>query len=140
MKIIICCSITAADEVLRVRDALEKMGYSVEIPEGVKNKFLRVRTEISVSEKASDKIQHDLIKKYYEKIKLHDAILVVNPEKRGIKGYIGGNTLMEMGFGYVLNKKLYVLYPLPDIQYRPELEAMQPIILNGELNKIVTTS
>ncbi|MGH7204221.1 MAG: hypothetical protein ACREHC_07295 [Candidatus Levyibacteriota bacterium] len=140
MKIIICCSITAADEVLRVRDALEKMGHSVEIPEGVKNKFLRNRTEISVSEKASDKIQHDLIKKYYEKIKLHDAILVVNPEKRGIKGYIGGNTLMEMGFGYVLNKKLYVLYPLPDMQYRPELEAMQPIILNGDLNNIVTTS
>lgn len=136
MKIIICCSITAAEEVLKIKKKLEENGHAVEIPEGVKHKYFQERTEISTSEKAADKIKHDLIRGYYEKIKQYDAVLVVNPEKRGITGYIGGNTLMEMGFGYVLNKQIYVLYPLPDMQYRAEIEAMQPIVLNGDLKKI----
>jgi hypothetical protein len=138
MKIIICCSITAADEVLQIKKTLEDNGHTVEIPEGVKHKYFQKRTEVSTSEKAEDKIKYDLIRGYYEKIKQYDAVLVVNPEKRGIKGYIGGNTLMEMGFGYVLNKQLYVLYPLPDIQYSAEIEAMQPVVLHGDLKKINT--
>lgn len=136
MKIIICCSITAAEEVLHIKRTLEENGHKVEIPEGVKHKYFQERTDVSHAEKAEDKIKYDLIRGYYEKIKQHEAILVINPEKRAIKGYIGGNTLMEMGFGYVLNKKLYVLYPLPDLPYRAEIEAMQPIVLKGDLHKI----
>lgn len=33
-----------------------------------------------------------------------DAILVLNYDKKGIKNYIGGNTLMEMGFAHVHDK------------------------------------
>ena len=36
MKIIICGSISVADEILRVKDYLVKKGHQVEIPEGVK--------------------------------------------------------------------------------------------------------
>ncbi len=136
MKIIICSSISAAEEVLTIQKRLQEMGYKVEIPEGIKNEFIRGRTEVSSSEKAADKIKYDLVRGYYEKIKNNDAVLVVNPEKRGIKGYIGANTLIEMAFAHVLNKKLYVLYPLPDMQYSAEILATQPIILNGELENI----
>jgi len=136
MNIIICCSITAAEEVHRIKKSLEAKGHSVEIPEGVKHDYFQGRTEASTAEKAEDKIKYDLIRGYYEKIKHHDVVLVVNPEKRGIKGYIGGNTLMEMGFAYILKKKLFVLYPLPEMQYSSEIEAMQPIILDGDINKI----
>ena len=117
MKIIICGSISAAEEILSAKKKLEDMRYEVEIPEGVKNLELRGRTEVSVEEKAEDKIKHDLIRGYFEKMKNYDVVLVVNPEKRGVQGYVGGNTLIEMAFGHVLGKKLYVLNPLPELSY-----------------------
>src|SRR6266508_711727 len=107
MKIIICGSITAANEILEIKNKLEAMGHEVEIPEGVKNEQLRGRTEVNDGEKASDKIEHDLIRGYFEKIKKYDAVLVVNVDKRGVVNYIGGNTFLEMGFAHVLNKKLF---------------------------------
>ncbi|MDQ5971335.1 MAG: hypothetical protein QG566_281, partial [Patescibacteria group bacterium] len=89
------------------------------------------------SEKAEDKIKYDLIRWYFEKIKNYDVVLIVNPEKRSVQGYIGGNTFIEMAFGHVLNKKLYCMYPLPEVSYISEILAMQPIILNGDLSKII---
>lgn len=133
MNIIIGSSISAADEVITVQKQLEKLGHRVEIPEGIKNDFLRNRTDVSSSEKAGDKITYDLLRGYYEKIKTHDAVLVVNPQKRGIKDYIGANTLIEMAFAHVLGKKLYVLYSIPDVIYTAEILATQPIVLQGNL-------
>jgi len=112
------------------------MGHEVEIPEGVKRIELRERVGVSDTEHAADKIKYDLIRGYYEKMKLYDAVLVVNIEKKGIPGYIGGNTFIEMAFAHVLNKKLYCLNPLPEIAYISELMAMQPVILDGDIDKI----
>lgn len=137
MKIIICGSITAANEILQVKKQLDEAGHTVEIPEGVKNETLRNRTEVSIQEKASDKIKYNFIQRYYEEIKNYDAVLVVNVHKRGTANYIGGNTFLEMGFAHVLNKKLYCLNPLPQMPYTSELAAMQPIILNGNLSALV---
>ena len=137
MKIIICGSITAAEEIEKIRNDLISKGHEVEIPEGVKNLRLRGRTEVSIAEKAEDKIQGDLIRGYFEKMKNYDAVLVVNPEKRGVHGYIGGNTLIEMAFGHVLGKKLYVLNPLPDLSYTSEILAMKPIVIDSDLSKLV---
>jgi len=78
----------------------------------------------------------DLIKRYYNMIKEADAILIVNGDKKGIKNYIGGNTFLEMGFAYTMDKKIFLLNPIPDMAYRDELEAMKPIILDNDLSKI----
>ncbi len=136
MRIIICSSVTAADEVFAIQKQLEGAGHTVEIPEGVKNARLRARTEVSADEKAEDKRRGNLIQGYFNKMKDYDAVLVVNPEKRGVKGYIGGNTLIEMAFAHVLNKKLFVVYRLPDMAYSAEILAMQPIVINGDLSLI----
>ena len=135
MKIIICGSISAADDITKVQKQLEKRGHEVEIPQGVKFAHMR-KLEGPAEEKAEVKIKHDLIRGYYEKMKGYDAVLVVNPEKKSIPGYIGGNTLIEMAFAHILNKKLYCLYPLPDLSYTSEIIAMQPIILNGKISAI----
>lgn len=136
MRIIICGSITAANEIEKIRDELESSSHEVEIPEGVKNLRLRDRTEVSNEEKADDKIKGDLIRGYFEKMKNYDIALIVNPEKRGVTGYIGGNTLIEMAFAHVLGKKIYVLNPLPDLSYTSEILAMRPTVINGNLSKI----
>ncbi len=133
MNIIICGSISAAEEILSVQKQLQNKGHTVEIPEGVKRKELRTLDAPAV-EKADVKIKHDLIRGYYEKIKLTDIVLVVNPEKNGVKGYIGGNTLIEMAFAHVLGKKLYVLHEIPDLPYASEILATQPLLLGSKLD------
>ena len=65
-----------------------------------------------------------------------NAVLVLNPDKKGIKNYIGGNTLIEMGFAYVLDKKIFLYNPIPEMSYTDEIKAMKPIILNKDLSKI----
>ena len=134
MKIIICGSLSAAEEIIAVKIKLEKMGHVVEVPEGVKKPELRPTDTATSSEKADTKIKNDLIRGYFEKIKTYDVVLIVNPDKKGIRGYIGGNTFIEMAFAHVLNKKLYCLYPLPDLSYSAEIMAMQPNVLNGKLD------
>lgn len=133
MKIIICGSISAAEDILSIKKILEEKGHSVEIPEGVKHLDEWVGNDAHHSEKADQKIKNDLIRGYYEKMKNYDSVLIVNPEKKGIPGYIGGNTLIEMAFAHVLNKKLYCLNPLPDLSYTSEMIAMQPTILYGDV-------
>ncbi|PIS08977.1 hypothetical protein COT75_03885 [Candidatus Beckwithbacteria bacterium CG10_big_fil_rev_8_21_14_0_10_34_10] len=144
MKIIICGSLTATNKILEIKSKLEAKGHQVEIPYGSKNskiiKRVKNRKVIVDVKEAEEKIKYNLLKKYYELIKQHEVVLVVNPEKKGIKGYIGGNTLMEMGFGYVLGKKIYCLYPLPKMSYTAELLAMKPIILNGKINKLINSN
>jgi hypothetical protein len=134
MKIIICGSVSAAEEIFNARDMLEGKGHEVIIPEGVRDENLRKRNSVGISERTSDKIKYDLIRGYYEKIKTCDAVLVVNPEKKGIAGYIGGNTFLEMGFGFVLNKKLFCLYKVPEMPYTSEILAMRPTVLDGNLD------
>lgn len=133
MKIIICGSISASDEILSVQHQLQEKGHTVEIPEGVKHKELRT-VDAPLEEKAEVKIKHDLIRGYFEKIKLSEIVLIVNPAKNGIKGYIGGNTLIEMAFAHVLNKKLFVLHEIPDLPYASEILATQPVVLHGDLS------
>jgi len=79
----------------------------------------------------------DMIKRYWDFIKNSDAILVLNFEKKGIQNYIGGSTLMEMGFAYGFGKKIYLYNCVPErgerIHYVDEILDMDPIILNGSL-------
>jgi predicted RNA-binding protein with PUA domain len=63
--------------------------------------------------------------------------LVVNEDLNGIKGYIGGNSFLEMGFAHVLNKKIFLLNPISEMGYEDEIVAMKPVILNGDLDKII---
>ncbi len=89
-----------------------------------------------VEEKIAHKIEHDFIREHFRKIEKSDAILVLNYDKKGIANYIGGNTFLEMGLAFWLGKKMYLLYAIPDMDYKTEMHAMQPIVLNGDFTKI----
>jgi len=81
------------------------------------------------------------IKDHFDKIEWSDAILVVNHEKRGVSGYIGGNTLMEMGLAFYLKKPIYLLNAVSsELLYKQEVMGMKPILLAGDSNKIALNS
>jgi hypothetical protein len=143
MKIVICSSVSFAEDIMRLKETLEKRGDEVVIPHGLEDYLHDPELKKRASgwgtlEGAERKIKNDLIRGYYEEIKAADAILVVNKDKNGIKNYLGGNSFLEMGYAHVLNKPIYVLNPLPKelkVFYQ-ELVAMQPIVINGDLSQI----
>lgn len=143
MKIAICGSIESVYEIKLISDELLKKGHETDIPltcQRILGGELTLEEFKKEKEKNGDgsfrKIKDDVIKRYYNIIKNCDAILIVNVEKKGIAGYIGGNTFLEMGFAHVLDKKIYLYNDVPDMAYTDEILAMQPIVINQDLNKI----
>jgi len=136
MIIAICGSMTFTDKMLEVKKQLEKHGHTALVSDfalAYAGKSLAEIDKLTIH----DKLHKDALTEFYDKIKQSDAILVLNYDKRGIKNYIGGNTLMEIGFAHVLNKKIFLLNPVPEIEYyKSEIEATKPIILNGNLKQI----
>ena len=147
MKITLCGSITFIDEMVVLKNELEKLGHEAHTP------VLEFRNEngklISAKEfqvlRKSDEKQDDWVwrrKKeamlgHYDEIVWSDAILVLNEEKNGIPGYIGANTLLEMGLALYLRKPIYLWNPIPEISYKEELLGMWPVVLDRDLKKIV---
>lgn len=120
---------TLARKMLEIERELINQGHNVILPA-----FTEEYSEEEIhNESAKNKIKHDLIRNYFEKIKQGDAVLIVNERRNGIDNYIGGNSFLEMGFAHILNKAIYLLNPIPQMTYRDEIIAMQPIILNNNL-------
>jgi hypothetical protein len=66
-----------------------------------------------------------------------DAVVVVNKQKNGVDGYIGGATFLEMYDAFRMNKKIFLLNPIPEISLiKDELIGFSPIILNNDLEKV----
>lgn len=136
MKIAICGSMAFTEQMFQAKGKLEELGYDA-VVSGFGEKYLGKTSEEIEKLKLYHKYEKDAIREFYEEIKNSDAILVLNYDRKGIANYIGGNTLMEIGFAHVLNKKIYLLNPIPEIEfYNTEIEATKPVILNGELEKI----
>ncbi len=139
MKITICGSSTFKKEMIEYRQKLLELGHEVIVhPDyeafvsGQKQDLLKkIENEHSVAKK-----ENGYIKWYYDAIVSSDAILVLNFDKKGIENYIGDNTLMEIGFAHVNNKKVFLLNEVPEISYTDEILAMYDLILNGDLSKI----
>lgn len=137
MKIAICGSMTFSPEMVRVGEELRELGHEITLPDFTEHyATLDSRDDMHV-ESAQNKVDHDLIRGYFKVIAEHDAILVLNPTKRGIENYVGGNTLIEMAFAHVLNKRIFMYNPVPDMQYRDEMEAMEPKVLHGDLTQLL---
>jgi len=132
MKIAICGSMKFGKDMLQFKQELETKGHQVIVPENTKS---YANGTIDVENKW-EKIQLDVIKSYFEKIKEQDAIFVINKDKNNIKNYIGGNSLIEIAFAHVLGKKIFLLNPIPEMNYSDEIEAMKPIVLDENLDLI----
>ncbi|KKP68525.1 MAG: hypothetical protein UR66_C0005G0072 [Candidatus Moranbacteria bacterium GW2011_GWE1_35_17] len=144
MKITILGSSAFREEKVRLYDELNKMGHEPIIHphyiESVKEGKTEIMDRITKGEHAQLKIENDYIMWYYNAIVSGDAVLVVNIEKNGQKNYIGGNVFLEIGFAYVNKKKIFMYndYPLKgECKYLDEIEAMQPIVINQDLSKII---
>ena len=127
---------SSACQMVDAKKELLQNNHEVILPKNTEQYAEKVLAEETAHESTKNKIEHDLIRDYFKKIKNADAILVININKNGIPNYIGGNSFLEMGFAHILNKQIFLLNEIPQILYTDEILAMQPIVLNGDLSKI----
>ncbi|MFH1207621.1 MAG: hypothetical protein V1668_03370 [Patescibacteria group bacterium] len=133
MKIAISGSMVFSEKMLEARKELELLGHMVEISSFAAS-YAGQPQEEKERRTIEDKMHNDAIREFWEKIKQCDALLVLNYDRKGIKNYIGGNTFLEIGFAHVLDKKIFLLNSIPEIEYyKSEIQATRPVILHGSL-------
>lgn len=136
MKIGIIGSMQFTDKMLYVKEQLQELGHDAFVTDLHEAMIGKTDDEIEKI-KLYQKNNMDAIREFWNMMQDADAVLVLNYDKNGIKNYVGGNTLMEIGFAHVLNQKVFMLNPIPEMPYcQSEIEAVKPIILNGDLSKI----
>ena len=136
MKIGIIGSMQFTDKMLEVKAKLQELGHDAFVTDLHKAMVGKTDDEIEKI-KLHQKYNMDAIREFWNMMQGADAVLVLNYDKNGIKNYVGGNTLMEIGFAHVLNQKVFMLNPIPEMPYcQTEIEAVKPIILNGDFSKI----
>jgi len=136
MKIGVIGSMQYTERMLEVRDELIKRGHNAFVT-SLAGPFFGKTDDEKEQIKIHQKQNKDAIREFWHLMQGADAVLVVNLDKHGVKNYIGGNTLMEIGFAHVLNQKIFLLNPIPDMPYfKTEIEAVKPVILNGDLTKV----
>ena len=136
MRIGVAGSMQYTEKMMEICEALSKQGH-----EAFMSKFADAYVGKTDEEKEKLKLHHkynhDAIREFWKQMQGADALVVANYVKYGIKNYIGGNSFLEMGFAHVLNQKIFLMNPIPDVPYYgTEITAMKPIVLNGDLSKV----
>ena len=136
MKIGIIGSMQYTEKMIEARDELIERGHNAFIT-NLADPFISKNDEEKETIKIHQKNNLDAIREFWRLMQGADAVLMMNFDKYGIKNYIGGNTLMEIGFAHVLDQKIFLYNPIPEIPYyKSEIEAVKPVIINGDLSKI----
>lgn len=119
-------------EMIEIRDRLVALGLEVELPEAEEKKV----DYLGLPDNELATAKRYYIDAHLTKIKNSDCVLLVNPEKDGIQGYVGANTLMEAAFAFALDKPIYVLYAPGEQPCRAEMLGMQPTVLFGNISSL----
>lgn len=136
MKIGIIGSMQYTEQMLEMREKLNDLGHVAFLTD-LHHAFIGKTDEEKEVIKIEQKNNKDAIREFWNMMQGADAVLVFNIEKHGIENYIGGNTFLEIGFAHILNQKIFLLNPIPEIPfYKTEIEAMKPVILHGDLSLI----
>lgn len=139
MKITLCGSIQFIEQMKEAKTILEAQGHEVLLPTSAETGQTKEWWNALRIENPTEflKIKADRMMGHFQKIESSDAILVMNYDKSGIENYIGGNTLMEMGFAFHLGKKIFLLNSIPEkLSYEEEVFGMNPLVLGGDLSLI----
>lgn len=146
MKITLCGSIAFFDQMLDVKKQLESLGHEVklpptEVPDEHGNmipvaKYYELRKTVTDDTSWIWERKEEAMRNHFDKVAWSDAVLVCNYDKKGISGYIGANTLLEMGLAMYLRKPIFLLNPIPEIDYKEEILGMRPVVINQDLGLI----
>ncbi len=141
--VVICSSASFYKQVIEVAQILRKNGFKVVVPltagKMEKTGDFSVNTYKTWFGDGGKSYSRKtfLTKHHFKKIENGDVVLVLNYEKNGRPGYIGGAVLAEMAIGLHFGKKIYVLNDIDEnVSYKEEIFGMLPIFLKGNVNNL----
>ncbi len=122
MNIVLAGSMIFFEKMQLIKQQLEANGAIVTMPSVGNNP----------SPRAIRGFNHDAV----ERLKNGDVLLAVNEEKRGVKGYVGSNTLIEIGMAFALGKQVHLLNDYDKSQAcADELDALVDGIVGKDIEK-----
>lgn len=133
-SITICGSMTFFQEMSTAKSLLEEHGFTVLTPVPLVSEAWFAET---YSYEELIRMKPEFMLNHFKRIEQTDSILVMNYEKKGIPGYFGSNSLMEIGLAFFLNKKLYFLFPVTSSHpHYEEVAALEKTCLEGDLSNL----
>lgn len=138
--ITICSSVSFYKDIPPLYDQLSKMGYKVLLPDvadvmRLNKNYHHEKTWLTNKNDYHKKTK--LMDEHFKKVIQADAILVVNYDKNGMKGYIGGNVLMEMVLAYHYKKPIFILNDIDEkLPLKEEVYGLNSIFLDRNLESI----
>lgn len=126
-------------DILNVKKQLDRLGHTALIPHGTEPHLIDDKFVEKLGDNLEYCIKNNIMKKNFDMVAESDVILVLNPKRNNIEGYIGVSVLMEMAVAHYLNKNIFIFNEIPHYdkaRWAQEVKIMQPIILSGDLTKI----
>lgn len=136
MKIFLICSKSFYDRVPEIKKELDSLGHIVTLPNPYDNPLAESEYK-NLGKEEHSKWKRGMFKHSLEVISSVDSVLVLNFEKNGIKNYLGGATFIEMYDASRMEKKIYLYNDIPEGMLKDEILGFSPVVLNGDLSKIV---
>lgn len=138
MKVFIACSTAFYDKIPNISEKLISKGYEIIYPNG----YFEENTDDT--SKMNEEEYLDFFKRMYyeskESVSSCDKLLVLNYTKLKnnveLKNYIGASVFLEMYEAFMQNKQIYILNDIPNNMLYDEIKGFNPIILNGDIDKI----
>ncbi|MBQ3296883.1 hypothetical protein IJH01_02015 [Candidatus Saccharibacteria bacterium] len=137
MKVFLAASHSFWDKLPEKKAELEALGHEVMLPSTVEDPELEERTWKNDGHDAHAKLIRKLFQDSEERVgKWCDAFYLLNYEKHGVPGYVGGAALIEL---YIAHREYKKIFIENDIQKGPmydEIMGFAPTFVHGDLSKI----
>lgn len=137
-------------QMLEVKKRLEALGHEVTLPPThvpgpggpiTVAEYYQIRKEAAETgndEKWIWDAKEAAMRLHLAKVADADLVLVVNEAKHGREGYVGANTLLEIGAAFQARTPTYLLHDLPQQDSTEELLGMRVGTLRGDLTMLPT--
>lgn len=130
---------TFARQMAKAKQELEKLGHSVQLPCDTEIHLTDDKFIDDLDKDYEHCVENDVMRSCMQGVADSDAILVMNYDKNGVKGYIGTSTLMEMGLAHFLRKKIFLLYATPSpkqARWAHEVRIFHPVVIDEDYSKV----
>lgn len=135
MKILIICSKAFYDKIAPIKQKLEEMGHSIELPNSYGNPGAE-KEAWELGDKAHAEFKKRMFLQSEATISNMDAVLTLNFDKNGKQNYIGGATFLELYEAFMKGKKIFMYNPIPEGMLYDEISGFSPVIINGNLDLV----
>lgn len=119
--IVLCGSMKVKEELLKIKEKLEKKNYEVLLP---------IECMQGLPKEIASRAHFNRIQDQKT-----DIVLIVNATKNGIENYIGPNSFAEIAFAFYFKKNIYLLNDIYE-PYKDEIIGWKVIPLKGNLDNI----